>query len=347
MLLKSVNAPFETATMAAHPGQARSSIDTLRVVAFTLLVSYHVIGAGADSGLEIAYPHPLRFYADYLIGIRMPIFAMIAGYVYALRPVRLQNYSGFFTGKLRRLFIPGAVSALIFLLISQIMGNAHSKAWSDAWTVVFYGYAHYWYLQTMLVIFLAVGLYDGLLRGRGTVLLWVMALALTLSNLKIGTSFMSLHRVFDLLPHFVTGMLIQRYWPLFRQYRRVLLVLCLLAIGWHLSVQIQYYQDQAELIRSRRIPVSVLFSTCACLLMMLYMPRLRALEVLAPFAFTVYLYHVLGTAGMREVLHAIGIDALIVTVPLGLCAGICLPVLIHRVADKTSLTRKVMLGKRS
>lgn len=347
MLLKSLTAQFDTAAVARQPEPTAASIDTLRVIAFTLLVSYHVVGAGPDSGLEIDYPYGLRFYADYLIGIRMPIFAMIAGYVYALRPVRLRNYSGFLTGKLRRLFVPGAVSALTFLFISQMMENAHTKAWSEAWTVIVYGYAHYWYLQTMLVIFLTVGFYDGLLKGRGTVLLWGIALALTLSGLKINTSFMSLHRVFDLLPHFVAGMLIQRYWSVFWNYRRPIVAVCLLVIGWHFIAQIQHYNEHSVLISSRRIPVSVLFSTCACLLMMLYVPRLRALDILAPFAFTIYLYHVLGTAGMREMLHEIGIYNLIITVPLGLSAGIFLPIAIHMVANKASLSRKLVLGKRS
>ena len=44
----------------------------MRGLAVLLLVSFHVIGATSDAGLQLDYPHPLRVFADLLIDLRMP-----------------------------------------------------------------------------------------------------------------------------------------------------------------------------------------------------------------------------------------------------------------------------------
>uniref|UniRef100_UPI0035AFCA27 acyltransferase family protein n=1 Tax=Paracoccus sp. TaxID=267 RepID=UPI0035AFCA27 len=93
------------------PGPADSlrhlPIETVRAIAILVLVSFHVIGGPeAGRGLGLQAPHPLRYYADLLIDIRMPLFAFIAGAVYALRPVRVEKLGSFLVGKFRRLALP-------------------------------------------------------------------------------------------------------------------------------------------------------------------------------------------------------------------------------------------------
>lgn len=51
----------------AHGEKRISNIETLRLVAVFSLVAYHTIGASPGNGLELGYPHPLRYAADALI----------------------------------------------------------------------------------------------------------------------------------------------------------------------------------------------------------------------------------------------------------------------------------------
>jgi hypothetical protein len=44
-------------------------IETMRGLAVLLLVSFHVIGAASNAGLQLDYPHPLRLFADLLIDL--------------------------------------------------------------------------------------------------------------------------------------------------------------------------------------------------------------------------------------------------------------------------------------
>jgi surface polysaccharide O-acyltransferase-like enzyme len=84
----------------------------------------------------------------------------------------------------------------------------------------------------------------------------------------------------------------------------------------------------------------------ACALAMLTLPRISRLEVLGPFALTIYLYHVFATSGMRQILHEFGISGIGVNFAFGTLAGLGVPVLLHLLADRYPLTRRYMLGKR-
>ena len=59
-------------------------IDTLRGLASVLLVTYHVIGTGSDSGLRIPDGEPVQLFNDSLMYLRMPLFSFLSGFVYAL-----------------------------------------------------------------------------------------------------------------------------------------------------------------------------------------------------------------------------------------------------------------------
>lgn len=69
------------------------------------MVAGHVIGADPTSGLEATEHTSWRYLYRALEDVRMPLFTIISGYVYALRPVRgAPGLPG--RGKCRRLVIP-------------------------------------------------------------------------------------------------------------------------------------------------------------------------------------------------------------------------------------------------
>lgn len=106
-------------SIKAYSRSSGDNIETLRVFATILLVSYHVIGPQADGGLGIDYPHPLRIFAQVMDDIRMPMFAMISGWVYAIRPPSRPALGMFVQGKIRRIILPGLVSSFLFWLTTQ------------------------------------------------------------------------------------------------------------------------------------------------------------------------------------------------------------------------------------
>lgn len=123
-------------------------IETTRAIATLLLVAYHVIGAGPHAGLQIDYPSDLRLFADFLLDLRMPLFAMIAGLVFAMKPLSPSGLPHFFAGKVRRLVVPGIVAMLAFEIAGSL-GHTQLDVKSHYLQPFVTGYAHFWFLQSV------------------------------------------------------------------------------------------------------------------------------------------------------------------------------------------------------
>ncbi len=96
-------------------------VATLRVPATMLLISYHVVGPNETAGMALGYPSGWRIFADALIDVRMPLFAAIAGMVYALRPIALDNLAEFASGRIHRLVVPGVVASIAFWIVCNLI----------------------------------------------------------------------------------------------------------------------------------------------------------------------------------------------------------------------------------
>ena len=316
----------------------------MRSLAVLLLVSFHVIGATSDAGLQLDYPHPLRFFADLLIDLRMPLFAFIAGYVYGLRPIRLGQYGSFVSGKFKRLAIPGSIAMLIFAFLSTMAGKeSFAVGAGDLWRIFVFPYAHYWFLQAILLIFLVHGLIEIGTGNRGTPLLLGIACAIFLWP-RFPTALFSVNSAVQLFPFYLLGLTVLRHRDWMIRHRRALMLLCLAAIVagtiWNLGQLVA----QGELSENRRDLQSLAVGLGVCLLVVLAMPRIAALSWIGPPSFTIYLYHVLGTASVREALYSMGLTSVPLNYAAGIAGGIGLPVGLHLLVSQSKALRGPVLG---
>lgn len=199
------------------------AIDTARALAVLALVSYHKIGDSHTGGLRIAYPDPLRIFADALIDVRMPLFAAIAGLVYAMRPPGQSGLGRFLIGKMRRLAVPGVVATAIFAASANHLGTGFAVDGPVWWPFVS-GYAHFWFLQAMLVIFVVWAPLDALTEGRALPWAFGGSMGFLVSGATIPTEVMSLARVIDLLPYFLAGVGLWRWRAAIHAHRRAVAV---------------------------------------------------------------------------------------------------------------------------
>lgn len=144
-----------------------SNVNSLRVFATFLLVAYHVIGTGPDGGMQVEAGSGWRIFADAMIDLRMPLFACIAGYAFALRPFEIGDAVGFFRRKFHRLVVPGLVASLIFWIVGNTLFGGSFATGAPLIEILTLSNGHFWFLQALLVIFLCLGLADALLGRAG------------------------------------------------------------------------------------------------------------------------------------------------------------------------------------
>lgn len=335
-----MSAPLGPTLFTAKDNQL--PIETTRAIATLLLVAYHVIGAGPGAGLHIDYPSPLRLFADFLLDLRMPLFAMIAGLVFAMRPLSPSGLPRFFRGKLRRLVLPGVVAILAYELAANL-GHTQLDVNSHYLLPFLTGYAHFWFLQSILLIFLIYAPLDSLTHGRIAPAALIAACLLSLSQFSLPGDPFSIDGAMMLLPYFILGVIVWRHRQRVLAHRRGLLAgaLVLLAIGSAWNIQILH--EIGAFSDDRRDLQSLLSGAGGCMAAMLALPHVRSLDRIGALSFTIYLYHIFGTSLMRRFLDGIGYDFLPLQIVAGILAGIALPVLIHKLAERHNPTR-ILLG---
>lgn len=322
----------------------RSPIEDIRIIAILMVVTYHVIGL-PDSGLQFGAPHPLRLFADLLNLLMMPIFAMIAGLVYAARPPDLRGFGAFMVRKLRRLAIPGLVAALVFAAIATVMHLRWAVAPDALWRLAVYPYAHFWFVQSILTLFLVVGFADAVTSHRAALPLLAAAILLAHADIAL-PAFFSLPSTIGLAPYFIIGICLRRQagWLEARRVM-VLSIAGACVLFWSGAALIDHARTGGmEIDYSHWRPM--LFVVGVFLLLLFLLPPHPAARPIGRMTYTIYLYHVLGTAGMRVLLNRLGITAIPIHLIAGVTAGLCLPVALHLLAARWPLTAEIILGIR-
>ena len=324
---------------AAPENIVGQSIETMRASATILLVSYHVV-----EGLQTSYPHPLRLFADFLVDVRMPLFAFIAGFVYAARPVELSKFRSFAIGKFHRLLIPGAIAITVFAAFESLAGGRMQTELSQIWMLYLLPYAHYWFLQAVFIIFLTYGLIDALSKQRADLTLFVLSIGIYVSGILFPLDVFSVDSVLYLLPFFLLGVIVKRHGALIYRHRVWIVIASLIILTAATAWNIVDLSETGTFSLDRRDIQSVTFGLAACAFLVIVLPRVSALEVIGPITFTIYLYHVFFTSAMRRALDALGMKDDGLHFVLGVGAGVALPALLHLGLQHTNILSRYILG---
>ncbi len=177
--MKQSRPPFTASAARPAPGAVPTtpsgrdgSIETLRGLAIVLVVAYHAV-ADLPSGPSVTADLDVYGYmAESLRFVRMPLFTVISGFVYAMRPVTADRIGSFAVGKARRVLVPYLVATTLLLGLSWSVGRGEVTI--EGWNVVGHilvGAQHLWYLPAIMVVFAIVGVIDarGVLGTSGRV----------------------------------------------------------------------------------------------------------------------------------------------------------------------------------
>jgi glucans biosynthesis protein C len=331
--------------------QKNYSVETLRGVAIILVVMGHVIGSGADGGMKVAEDSGWRHLYFTFAYLRMPLFTVISGWVYALFPVTIEKYWDFTIKKVRRIILPMIfVGTAYFLLQYIVPGTNKTGVLSEIWQIYVFPYTLYWYLPSLFLVFVVVGVLDSYRQLSDfnrwlffTVLAFVLLLVRDMIIPETAPNYFSYKGAVYLFPFFLIGVGLQRFNNVFsnRYLTAVLMVLffaglLIQQLGWYEIIQ--YNLD-------KKSGMGLIIGLSGTILLFKLKWKIGWLIYFGNFAYSIYLFHSFGTAAGRIVLNRFGITYDVLVFFISLIVGMVLPIIAEKVFERFGLTRMLFLGR--
>ncbi len=328
-----------------------TSVETLRGFAIVLVVIGHVIGSGADGGMKVEEDSFLRYFYFTFQYLRMPLFTVISGWVYALRPATKTNLLDFNVKKIRRLLLPLLfVGGTYYILQSIIPGTNFSYELKDIWRLLVYPYTFYWYLQSLFLVFIVISVLDAGAK-LNSFKNWIVFFILSLVFLFVRDAFIpeSSANVYGykgamyLLPFFAIGVGIKRFKQQFDNKYFVWANAIVLIAG--LIFQQLVGVNVIDYDLSNSSGVGLLIGVAGVMVCLRIHFTIKSMVWIGGYAYTIFLFHSFGTSGGRILLNKVGIESTPVVFAVSLFMGLFLPIIAEEILDHFSLTRLLFLGR--
>jgi glucan biosynthesis protein C len=317
------------------------NLASVRGLACMLVVALHVIGDHAEVGLHLPMTSNWHYAMSSIEFLRMPLFTALSGYLYAGNRVTRQTLSSFWQKKLRRLGIPlVSVTIVIWFLRQRAYGDATPLAHD-----MFFAFGHLWYLQALIILFLAISIADSFCRpGFGALVSAGMAAVMVAQAGVALPNFFSIHGATYLAPYFLFGILLREQPEWLRDRRSGSLALVIVVIV--LTAQQCGLYGWTDGVTLLQLPAAVAGMAFVVLLLQ-RMPQNKLMALIGGYSYTVYLWHIIASAAVRGAL----IKANITSVPIlfGVCFGaaITAPIILYHVAKFIPLISVAVTGEKT
>lgn len=315
--------------------ETATEINTLRGLACLLLVSFHVIGAKPDVGLQISQGF-VREFSDMLSYIRMPLFTFLSGLVYAYRPFESDSI-GFVRKKGRRLILPMLTVGTLFALTQYFTPGSNAPI--DNWYMLHIDpVAHYWFIESLFIIFLTIVLLEKIKMFESLtkfIFIFVCSGVLYISHIDI--PYFSISGFIYLMPYFLLGMGMHRFCDFRSRRLGVTLAVCVLSVFCLIYVDVIPLYDKNTLF-------ALTVGCIGCLSLLLLRPKLKIFAWIGTFSYGIYLFHVFFTAGSRMVLYKIDLSSTLLIFLLSFIIGIGGGIVTEKILSMNITFKWLLLG---
>ena len=299
------------------------NLDTIRGFACVLLVFYHVVGVDSASGLRLPSDSGYHILNELLAYVRMPLFTFLSGIVYSLRPATRGDTRLFAEGKLKRLLLPFIFVSLIFAAVQTLIpGTNGGLEWPQIPLVLVWPHGHLWFIAALLLVFALVGALDyWRALEKPLHMLALFVLACFLFEWRYGAiSIFGWNRALYLLPFFVAGVMVKRF-------------------GWQWALACAFV---GALSPDWQISLGVGFGV----MLLAVTPVISLVARLGVYSYSIYLYHVFGTAFSRIAWEKVGVLETPFLLVSGTLAGLLVPIAIHTALERIPFVSRALLGVR-
>ena len=324
-------------------------VDYAKGIGIVLVVYGHVARGVHSAGLPID-EKPFRLVDSVIYSFHMPLLFFLSGLFFVVSLHR-QGAGGLLAGKLRTVALPYLVwsilQGLVEVLLSQYT-NGHVTL-VEVFSLLWQPRAQFWFLYVLFFMFLgATVIYRWLpVRVHGTVAALACLAAVFAEYLPGG---MPLGIVIQYFPYFAAGVLFNTLdmSSLAVTGRRIVFALAAF-------VTIQYAVHMVGVAPVPPLAGNVLglalagISVLSVITLCRWLERFRLdwLARLGQASLAIYVMHILAGSSIRIILQKfIGIDWVAVHLVVGTLAGMGLPLIVLRLADRIGMSSWLGLGKR-
>lgn len=267
------------------------------------------------------------------------MFSVISGFLYAAHRVDAASLKTFLHKKALRLLAPLLFLTLVMVALRRLTYGDTTSLQS----ALLFHYQHLWFLQALILIFVAVALWDSFARP-GWVGLSVAAFAAAMLSRTFNlTSFLSFNGALYLAPFFLFGMLL-RAQPEILQRRQLVVLACWM--GAIVLVLSQMAGVGSGVPISRTSLPAALCGLAGSFAMLARCPRVALLEPVGRCSYTIYLWHSIAAAAVRHGLRSVVHLPTPVEFLVLLFAGLAVPIAIHLVVERLPLVSLLAAGIR-
>lgn len=324
-------------------------IETIRGIAIVLLVLFHI-----NEYLNLPKSSIWRLTHAPFDYLRMPLFTVISGFVYALRPVKMDKLRLFLKKKMMRLLLPLFFwSTATYVVFTFAFGTFSIE---DYISGLLYPFHQFWFLQVLAFIFVLVPMLEVSGAFKTKKRWWIffglsfVAFAFfrfvfpaeSVIPLIYKTPF-SFSGVFHLLPFFLLGLGIQRFF-----YMKLSSPFLFLLLGVTLIGVVIRRLDLLGIVDGEYLSkddiTGMIFGLASTTLLMSINIRNKFLVYLGSLAYPIYLIHLIALILITTPLWNLGIYSnkiLFPTLFVG-CFVVC--ILITILLDQFKITRILFFG---
>lgn len=302
------------------------NLDSVRALACILIVALHVVGVTSADGLRIPAGSAWHKVMDVLDLVRMPLFAALAGFLYAAMPARRGGFGTFLLRKARQLLVP-----LLFVTFAlwTLRGIAYGFK-DNLLSAYLFGYRHLWYLYALMTIFVVVGWLESRFRIR-VALWWTIAGVIACTYWAMADiRLLQVHNTVFLVPFFLFGRILHAKPKILTN--GAVAVAAAIALAAAVVAQ-QALGAEAATWFETSLPLFVA-GAASVIVFFRFLPRVRWLDQIAPYSYTIYLWHPAANATVRNGFGKLGVHQIDLLFVAGLAAGVGVPILMHKVASR-------------
>jgi len=322
------------------------SVEALRGFALVLLVGFHAVGPTMTPETEAsAIVNLLAHIGEGLSFVRMPLFTVISGYIYARRPVARGDSNRFLTGKARRLLIPMVVVVVVTLALRALSEPDGLEIWGVVKALpesILWRFEHLWFVQSIFLVFVVVTALElnGQLANRTR---WaaITGAAAAGAMFPISVTFFSLDGALYLLPFFLLGLGLNRFYGGTVPSSLLATAGVVTVVG--LTLQQVALAGWLDLDVDRASPLGIMVGLATATLLLAFRQPVGVLAKLGGFSYTVYLYHLIGMAIASRLLGNSPTELLVAA---EFACGLALGVVLQLGCSSRPVGRVVLLGLR-